>query len=90
MNTSGPTPDPRVVQVAVERGYLTVELADGRRVSAPLSWFPRLMRASPEQRAHWILLGDGRGVHWPDVDEDLSVEGLLRGASAPGTSRGAV
>ena len=53
------------------------ELADGRTISAPLVWFPRLYQASKEQRENWELLGDGNGIHWPEIDEDLSVAGLL-------------
>ncbi|MBM4060185.1 MAG: DUF2442 domain-containing protein [Planctomycetes bacterium] len=90
MTTSGPRVDPRAVQVAVGDDELTVTLADGRRVSVPLVWFPRLLHADPLQRQHWRLLGDGQGIHWPDLDEDLSVEGLLRGVAAPGASRRAV
>ncbi len=63
---------------------MTVDLADGRRVSVPLVWFPRLLKATPEQRNDWELLGDGEGIHWESVDEDLSVAGLLRGVKAPG------
>jgi len=58
---------------------IIVELIDGRTISAPLVWFPRLLEASKEQRGNWELLGDGEGIHWPDVDEDLSVAGLLIG-----------
>ena len=58
---------------------LIVELVDGRTISAPLVWFPLLSQASKEQRDNWELLGDGEGVHWPDVDEDLSINGLLAG-----------
>lgn len=58
---------------------LEVDLADGRRISAPLSWFPRLVAASPAARLHWELLGDGEGIHWPEADEDISVAGLLAG-----------
>jgi Protein of unknown function (DUF2442) len=58
---------------------LIVTLMDGRAVSAPLVWFPRLLNASAEQRQHWQLLGGGEGIHWPELDEDLSVAGLLRG-----------
>ena len=90
MSTSGPSVDPRAVGVSVSDDELTVDLADGRRVSAPLAWFPRLLHADPAQRDNWRLLGDGQGIHWPDLDEDLSVAGLLRGASAPGASRRAV
>jgi Protein of unknown function (DUF2442) len=62
---------------------LVVGLTDGRTISVPLVWFPRLLAASDPQRAHWELLGNGEGIHWPEVDEDLSVEGLLRGVPAP-------
>ncbi|HYR58141.1 MAG TPA: DUF2442 domain-containing protein [Chthoniobacteraceae bacterium] len=62
---------------AREDDELTVTLADGRRVSAPLEWFPRLLRATPAQRANWSLIGRGVGIHWPDVDEDISVKSLL-------------
>ena len=66
---------------------LVVRLADGRVISAPLTWYPRLLSASPEQRGRWELAGAGYGIHWPDLDEDLSVEGLLRGQPAPPSSR---
>ena len=56
-----------------------VELLDGRTISAPLLWFPKLSQASMEQLDNWELLGDGEGIHWPDLDEDLSVAGLLEG-----------
>lgn len=58
---------------------IIVELIDGRTISAPLVWFPRLSQASKEQLEKWELLGDGEGIHWPDIDEDLSVSGLLIG-----------
>ena len=58
---------------------LVVELVDGRTISAPLVWFPRLSQANEEQRNNWELLGDGEGIHWPDIDEDLSINGLLAG-----------
>jgi hypothetical protein len=57
---------------------LHVQLSDGREISAPLEWFPRLRDASPEQRANWRLIGRGIGIHWPDIDEDISVESLLK------------
>ena len=63
---------------------LVVTLKDGRRIVTPLWWYPRLYKATPEQRRHWEVAGRGRGIHWPDVDEDLSLEGMLRGAKAPG------
>jgi hypothetical protein len=61
---------------------LIVTLADGRAVSAPLVWFPRLLNASAEQRQRWQLIGAGEGIHWPEIDEDLSIAGLLRGERA--------
>jgi hypothetical protein len=65
---------------------LTVSLADGRTITVPLVWFPRLLHADPAARAKWELLGDGEGIHWPAVDEDLSVEGLLAGNRARGAA----
>ena len=76
----------RAVAAAVCGDELTVTLADGRRIMVPLSWFPRLQRATPAQRQHLELLGQGQGVHWPEVDEDLSIEGILLGVKAPGAS----
>jgi hypothetical protein len=61
---------------------LAVDLADGRTIIVPLVWYPRLLSASVEQRSHWKVAGAGYGIHWPDLDEDLSTEGLLRGAPA--------
>jgi len=61
---------------------------DGRSISAPLSWFPRLMSGTRKQRANWKISAAGYGIHWPDLDEDLNTEGLLHGAPAPGASRG--
>jgi hypothetical protein len=63
---------------------ISVDLADGRTISAPLAWYPRLLNASEEERDDWELAAGGHGIHWPAIDEDLSVEGLLRGALAPG------
>lgn len=74
---------PRAREVSVSEDELTVVLADGRRISVPLTWFPRLLHATPAQLRKYELLGDGEGIHWPDVDEDLSVAGLLRGTPAP-------
>lgn len=87
MNTSGRSFDPRAVDVTVDDDELTVTLADGRRVSAPLAWFPLLRNGNPAQRRNWRLIGDGQGIHWPDLDEDLSVGGLLLGIAAPGSSK---
>jgi Protein of unknown function (DUF2442) len=76
-------PNPRAQHVEVSDDELVVHLRDGRKVSAPLAWFPRLLRASPDKRNKWELLGDGEGIHWPQLDEDLSVAGLLQGTRAP-------
>ena len=72
----------RIKDVRCTEDALTVDLVDGRTISVPLVWYPRLLAATPEQRANWKLSGGGFGIHWPDVDEDLSSEGLLRGAPA--------
>ncbi len=63
--------------------HVEVALLDGRTISVPLAWSPRLLHATQAQRAKWQLAGGGYGIHWPDVDEDLSTRGLLRGAPAP-------
>ena len=65
--------------VEVTEDTLTAELADGRSISVPLAWYPRLAHAGPEERRNWRLIGGGEGVHWADLDEDISVEGLLAG-----------
>ena len=90
MSTSVPDVDPRAVDVATDDDNLTVDLADGRRLTVPIAWFPRLLHASTDQRRNWRLLGDGQGIHWPDVDEDISVSGLLRGTAASDATRRAV
>lgn len=87
MSTSVPDADPRAVRVTVADDELSVELADGRRIVVPLVWFPRLLHATSAQRATWRLVGDGLGIHWPEIDEDVSVAGLLRGASSPDAAR---
>jgi hypothetical protein len=73
----------RVMNVSSTEDILTVDLEDGRSISAPLAWYPRLLHASQKERDHWQVAGGGHGIHWPTIDEDLSVEGLLRGAPAP-------
>ncbi|MCJ8156460.1 DUF2442 domain-containing protein [Sphingomonas sp. LaA6.9] len=83
MNISVRITDERVADVRCDAHSLIVDLMDGRTIAAPLAWFPRLLAATPEQRAHWEMAGGGYGIHWPDIDEDLSTEGLLRGAPAP-------
>jgi hypothetical protein len=77
MSTSAISFDPSAIDVDVSDALLRVTLADGREVAAPLAWFPRLRDATPEQRRHWRLIGRGVGIHWPDVDEDVSIRGLL-------------
>lgn len=72
--------------VVVTDDDLSVSLADGRVITVPLVWFPRLLRADTASRSKWELLGDGEGIHWPDADEDLSVEGLLAGTRAKGAA----
>lgn len=83
MNISVPVTDERVLDVRFDQDSLIVDLMDGRSISAPLAWYPRLMHANIEQRAHWQKCAGGFGIHWPDVDEDLSTDGLLRGIPAP-------
>ena len=75
--------DIRVRSVVVTEDELIVGLADGRTISAPLARYPRLARATPEQRSHWRISGAGYGIHWPDVDEDLDTGGLLLGQRSP-------
>lgn len=77
------SPGTRVKNVRCDDDMLIVDLHDGRTISVPLAWYPRLLHATAEQRANWQLCGGGFGIHWPDIDEDLSTEGLLRGAPAP-------
>ena len=76
-------PGERVTTVSSTDIQLTVELEDGRSISVPLAWYPRLLHASQSDRDEWQVAGGGLGIHWPAIDEDLSVEGLLRGAPAP-------
>jgi hypothetical protein len=75
--------DERVVGVSVAGDSLSVSLKDGRTISVPLAWYPRLLHATAEQLSNWKISGGGYGIHWPDLDEDLSTEGFLRGAPAP-------
>jgi hypothetical protein len=75
--------DERVANVSLDEDTLSVRLKNGRTISVPLAWFPRLLHASVQQRNNWKVAGGGYGIHWPDIDEDLSTEGLLRGAPAP-------
>jgi hypothetical protein len=84
MATSALIADERVAGVAFDADRLIVDLMDGRTISVPLAWYPSLHAASSGQRANWEIAGGGYGIHWPEIDEDLSTEGLLRGAPAPG------
>ena len=70
---------PQAHNVKCTDATIIVELIDGRTITVPLIWFPRLCRASQDQLSNWELLGDGQGIHWPEIDEDLSVAGLLAG-----------
>ena len=70
---------PLAQSVECDEHTLSVNLIDGRTISVPLCWYPALSRAEKSQRENWELLGDGEGIHWPDIDEDLSVSGLLLG-----------
>lgn len=72
-------PLPRLGEITVSDDSLAAALSDGRTISVPLDWYPRLEHATPQERANWRLIADGEGVHWPDLDEDISVEGLLAG-----------
>lgn len=73
---------PRAERVTVIQDTLSVDLNDGRTISVPLVWFPRVLHASPEERKNWRLIGKGQGIHWEDLDEDISVEGLLADKSS--------
>jgi hypothetical protein len=75
--------DERIVDVKFSKDTLSVDLRDGRTITVPLAWYPRLLNATAAQRKNWRVAGGGYGIHWPDIDEDLSTEGLLRGAPAP-------
>ena len=70
---------PNAENVSITEDSLSVDLSDGRTVSVPLAWFPRLLHATREERENWRLIGKGQGIHWKDIDEDISVEGLLAG-----------
>lgn len=83
MGTLALNADERVESVSFSDDSLIVGLKDGRTISVPLEWFPRLASASSKALSNWEVCGGGYGIHWPDLDEDLSTEGLLRGAPAP-------
>jgi hypothetical protein len=83
MSTLAPKMDERVEAVYFTRNSLVVDLKDGRSISVPLVWYPKLLKATVKQRSSWEICGGGYGIHWPEINEDLSTEGLLRGAPAP-------
>ena len=90
MNTSEPKAGERVRDVRFTDDAISVDLFDGRTITVPLAWYPRLLHATPEQCKNWKIAGAGYGIHWPDIDEDLTTQGLLLGAPAPrGTSKAA-
>ncbi len=70
---------PSATGVQVNDDVLSVDLSDGRTISVPVAWYPRLSHGTAEERGHWRLIGNGRGIHWPELDEDISVENLLSG-----------
>jgi Protein of unknown function (DUF2442) len=78
--------DERVKNVYFTEETITVDLMDGRTITVPLAWYPRLFNATSEQRLKWEVCGGGYGIHWEEIDEDLSTEGMLRGAPAPKAS----
>ncbi|MCH8017581.1 MAG: DUF2442 domain-containing protein [Acidobacteria bacterium] len=86
MSTSEIRAGERVKDVHFTEDTLSVDLVDGRTITVPLVWYPKLLHATVEQRANWQICGGGYGVNWLDIDEDLSTEGLLRGSPAPARS----
>ncbi len=83
MNTAVKIQEVRIKDIKVTEDTITAQLVDGRTISVPLAWSWRLSEATPKQRANWRIIGDGQGVHWPDIDEDISAEGMLYGIPAP-------
>ena len=82
MQNSEPRPGERIKAVHLTDDTLAVDLVDGRTIIVPLAWYPRLLDATVAQRLNWVIAGAGYGIHWPDIDEDLSTAGLLRGVPA--------
>jgi len=83
MNIAVQIREVRIKSISVTEDTITAQLVDGRTISVPLAWSWRLSEATPKQRANWEIIGDGQGVHWPDIDEDISAEGMLYGIPAP-------
>jgi len=82
MNTAVILQEVKIKSIQITENTITAQLVDGRTISVPLAWSWRLSEATPKQRAHYELIGHGQGVHWPDVDEDISAEGMLYGIPA--------
>jgi hypothetical protein len=83
MNTSEPKAGERVRDIRFTDDAISVDLFDGRTITVPLAWYPRLLHATAEQRKNWKIAGAGYGIHWPEIDEDRTTQGLLLGAPAP-------
>jgi hypothetical protein len=83
MNTAVQIQEVRIKDISISEDTITAHLIDGRTISVPLAWSWRLSEATPKQRANWEIIGEGHGVHWPDIDEDISAEGMLYGIPAP-------
>ena len=83
MNTAVKFQEVKIKDVSMTEDTITAYLVDGRIISVPLAWSWRLSEATPEQRAHYEIIGDGQGIHWPEIDEDISAEGMLYGVPAP-------
>jgi hypothetical protein len=83
MNTAVKIQEVRIKKIIVTEDTITAQLMDGRIISVPLAWSWRLSEATPKQRANYRIIGDGHGVHWPDIDEDISAEGMIYGIPAP-------
>ena len=82
--------EPLATCVSFSEDFFRVTLDDGRELSVPLAWFPRLLDGTPEQRRNWELIGLGQGIHWPDLDEDISIDGILAGRGDQTRARKAV
>jgi hypothetical protein len=87
MNIAAETYEPRLHDIRITEDEIIAFLVDGRTISVPLAWSWRLSEATPEQRQNFEIIGDGVGVHWPDIDEDISVQGMLHGIPAPRAKR---
>jgi hypothetical protein len=85
MNTLIKT-DEKVKNVYINEEIISVDLMDGRTITVPLTWYPKLLKATHQQRLNWEICGAGYGIHWEEIDEDISTEGMLRGAPAPNAS----